>query len=492
MSRILTTLSGHSITIDSNHFGQGGAGTVHRIEQPPSRSDSHCVKIYSHKEFLTDGHKNKLLFQIKNPPKSIVNNGKFVLCWPIDLVFENGKYIGFVMPMAFSGSEKMTHLTAGDFPNCTPDKMKSAFARNTHDGAVNRLGLCWNIATAIHNLHNASQEYVLVDLKPENFLFTSDRKISVIDLDNVQISQHGNVLHHANLTSADYQPVEGLNGTVDPACHLVDQSWDLFALAVLYYKLLFGIHPYHATFSSNYDGSNAILNGLYVHGSKSHHVVSKHPYHDCLRKAPQTIQDIFYRAFDTGHSEPEKRPTAENFAKLFYGEYDNLKKKGSTSTNDWIGACSIAKSAKPAAAAPTPSSSKAPIPPVPTPVHTGKRFNVYHHPIYGYEAIKQGFSWPAFFFHWIWMLICKLWSTAVIWLVLLFIIEIIKDANRHSSSVTFVALLCNIGLMYVAGKSGNEWRETTLLKRGFSYLGAIPAKSPKEAISLATQAIVTI
>ena len=39
-----------------------------------------------------------------------------------------------------------------------------------------------------------------------------------------------------------------------------------------------------------------------------------------------------------------------------------------------------------------------------------KTFQVYKHPIAGIEAIKVGFSFPAFFFGWIWMFIKKLWG----------------------------------------------------------------------------------
>jgi len=34
-----------------------------------------------------------------------------------------------------------------------------------------------------------------------------------------------------------------------------------------------------------------------------------------------------------------------------------------------------------------------------------KRFNVYKHPTLGTDAVKIGFSWPAFFFGLFWMLV---------------------------------------------------------------------------------------
>jgi len=45
-----------------------------------------------------------------------------------------------------------------------------------------------------------------------------------------------------------------------------------------------------------------------------------------------------------------------------------------------------------------------------------KTFNIYHHPIHGYEAVKVGFSWPAFFFAFIWMLLKRLWLHAAVYM----------------------------------------------------------------------------
>ncbi len=39
----------------------------------------------------------------------------------------------------------------------------------------------------------------------------------------------------------------------------------------------------------------------------------------------------------------------------------------------------------------------------------GKRYKVFEHPENRVEAVKQGWSWPAFFFIWIWALVKKMW-----------------------------------------------------------------------------------
>ena len=72
-----------------------------------------------------------------------------------------------------------------------------------------------------------------------------------------------------------------------------------------------------------------------------------------------------------------------------------------------------------------------------------KTFNVYKHPTQGIEAVKIGFSWPAFFFGIIWMLVKKLWGLAGMWFaayIVLSLIESVTDQSpaikQHSEDVT--------------------------------------------------------
>ena len=48
-----------------------------------------------------------------------------------------------------------------------------------------------------------------------------------------------------------------------------------------------------------------------------------------------------------------------------------------------------------------------------------KTFEVYQHPTQSSEAVKEGFSWPAFFFGPAWLLFKQLWLFAVAGLALL-------------------------------------------------------------------------
>ena len=56
-----------------------------------------------------------------------------------------------------------------------------------------------------------------------------------------------------------------------------------------------------------------------------------------------------------------------------------------------------------------------------------RTFDVYKHRTQGYEAVKQGFSWPAFFFTRIWAFVKKLWLHGIVGLVVLAFLEAAFD-----------------------------------------------------------------
>jgi len=86
-------------------------------------------------------------------------------------------------------------------------------------------------------------------------------------------------------------------------------------------------------------------------------------------------------------------------------------------------------------------------------------------------AVKQGWSWPGFFFHFIWAFTKKLILAGVITLVVGFILV---AAMKGSPAVL-------LGLPF--GIKGNKWWESKLLKNGYTLLGTIQGKTPAEALA---------
>lgn len=118
-----------------------------------------------------------------------------------------------------------------------------------------------------------------------------------------------------------------------------------------------------------------------------------------------------------------------------------------------------------------------------------KTFNVYKHPMHGFEAVKAGFSWPAFFFGMIWMLVKKLWGLAGLWFTIylgLLLIEAVTDQSQESEAQALVYLILAAGyfaLWLVPAFKGNKWREENLSKRGFEFLSSVQAETLDAAIA---------
>jgi uncharacterized membrane protein required for colicin V production len=123
-------------------------------------------------------------------------------------------------------------------------------------------------------------------------------------------------------------------------------------------------------------------------------------------------------------------------------------------------------------------------------------FRVYKHPAQGFEAVKEGFSWPALFFGPLWLLFKQLWLFAVAWItasVILSSIEGISDeVGMASGPMTMVYLLVAGGylaLWLIPAFKGNSWRAKNLLKRGYTLVRTVQAKTPDSAVTQLLQSL---
>jgi len=118
-----------------------------------------------------------------------------------------------------------------------------------------------------------------------------------------------------------------------------------------------------------------------------------------------------------------------------------------------------------------------------------KTFEVYKHPTLGFEAVKVGFSWPAFFFGFIWMLVSKLWGKAGLWFGLYMIaaiVEAVTDTATDEGLQAIVYLLLTAGyfaLALIPAFQGNAWRIANLQSRGFSLVNTLQAETKDAAIA---------
>jgi len=95
------------------------------------------------------------------------------------------------------------------------------------------------------------------------------------------------------------------------------------------------------------------------------------------------------------------------------------------------------------------------------------------------ELVKEGFSWPAFFFGIAWALYHRLWLPAAALIAISAVLgAALEEFNLGSvaASLTFFALAVLVGLM------GNDWRRAALHRRGYGEDGVVTASDMETAL----------
>ncbi|MDM8540054.1 DUF1566 domain-containing protein [Desulfococcaceae bacterium HSG9] len=323
MTLSLTTSNKQIIKVKDSPIASGGEGAVHEIVSPSSMCNS-CVKLYS-VQHRTPQREQKTAYMIYNPPPGL-QTPNYLICWPAERVYENNGFAGFVMPLAYSGSISLYEICTTKIKDRMPDVWKRKYDRSTNAGMISRLKLCVNIAIAVHSIHLLGK-YVLIDMKPQNILITHDGKICIIDTDSIQIANGKQVIYPGPVATPEYIPPEGKN--LSPSKNYIPECWDRFSIAVMFYEILFGLHPFASTASGKYKDVTTILdkiqNGLSHLGTNSKYIVILPSLHKNLRNVPKSVQILFYKTFKYGHSQPDARPGAEIWGETIYSEITQQK-----------------------------------------------------------------------------------------------------------------------------------------------------------------------
>ena len=98
-----------------------------------------------------------------------------------------------------------------------------------------------------------------------------------------------------------------------------------------------------------------------------------------------------------------------------------------------------------------------------------KNFEEYTHPELKSESVKLGFSWPAFFFTWIWGLIKRLYFYALALVIAIAVIIFVLDKwlGLNDLGIRYLYSICHICGAIKFGFSGNKWRVELLNKKGY-------------------------
>ncbi len=300
------------VELAEHPLASGGEGTLYRVLGPTTWL--HCVAkiFYPHKR--TADRAAKLQYQLEHPPL-VAHQEHLPISWVQALLHdEQGNFVGFLMPSAIG--EKLEILTAPKLPKSLgPEWQRLQLGKE--QALRLRLKVCYNIAVAVQLLH-ATQRYVLVDLKPDNIIIQPNGLITIVDTDSVEVVEDEKTLFAATVVTPEYTPREYYQG-VRPGQVSLSTAWDNFGLAVIFYRLLFGIHPFAATAHAPYDQltdlGDKIKAGLFVHAPNHQadfRVVP--PPHQAFLQHDNALQQLFQQAFAQGHYQPAQRPSAYSWA----------------------------------------------------------------------------------------------------------------------------------------------------------------------------------
>lgn len=291
----------------------GGEGEIYPINS--SRYGECFLKIYLKSEkALSNKRKIEFLFTHKAPFEH--ENIKY--CWPIGIASkEDGTFCGFMMECAIKDSQCLTILSnynIGDDLSSIGGDWNRLYNLGTKSGLRNRLRLLSNLARAISGLHK-TDNYCLVDLKPENIFITSDAKISIIDIDSMQVKTP-NLFYKAAAFTPNYFPAEAYTSWKNEIPQKKD--CDIFAFACCAYMILTGTHPYtNVILQEPYQIddcnliSSRIKEGLYLRGAKSKYIKRVNPIYDLHYRfdlLPKCVQNLFNETFNN-----IKRPSIEDW-----------------------------------------------------------------------------------------------------------------------------------------------------------------------------------
>ena len=297
--------SGKLYSVQSAPFAGGGEGDIYSIDG----ATDIVAKIYKADKRTTE-RERKLSVMVSIKP-SILEQ----YAWPVDVLYENGQFVGYVMPK-ISGKEKLRNIYVYDKRTGKPWSLYIAIAKN--------------LAAAVHNVHEIHQ--VIGDLNPENILVNpNDGMVTLVDTDSYHIAD-SNRTYRCGVGMPEFiaPELQGIHFPSAPLPTFTPES-DRFALAVLIFALLMnGAHPFSCKVisgsSSKFQPIDNMQNGkcAFFQDSRSSNMDIPR-YAPDIESLPENIQQLFRRAFVSGHGNPSLRPSAEEWYNALEQLESNLK-----------------------------------------------------------------------------------------------------------------------------------------------------------------------
>lgn len=292
-------------------LGQGGEGAVHDVKGRPK-----VVAKIMKPEHRTPEREAKIAVMVRRPPADpTIKLGHTSITWPTSALRENGQFAGFLMPKIANP----INILLAYHPQSRAEKFE-----NFHWGHSTRTAM--NLCRAVAAIHQMG--YVIGDINESNILVTDTALVTLVDTDSFQVTDPvSKRVFRTTVGKGEYLPPELHGVPLDMVTR--EDTQDRFGLAIVIFKLLMeGAHPFNSLPDPS-DRSGEIIfeaniaRGIFPYAPNSSRQPSPHtPPFNILH--PQ-LQALFQRCFGEGHGQPDKRPTALEWAEALETAEADLK-----------------------------------------------------------------------------------------------------------------------------------------------------------------------
>jgi DNA-binding helix-hairpin-helix protein with protein kinase domain len=311
-----TAPNGTIYSIVDAPFAGGGEGDVFDIPG----SFGMVAKIYSPCK-RTAEQERKLSAMVNIKPGVMEQ-----YAWPLDVLYEDGRFAGFVMPRV-TGREKLRNIYVYDKREGRPWTLYIAIAKN--------------LAAAVYNVHEIGQ--VAGDLNPENILVDSQTgMVTLVDTDSYHITDSNGNVYRCGVGMPEFvaPELQGKHYPSEPLPTFTKES-DEFALSVLMFALLMnGAHPFACKTvsgsSSMFQPIDNMVGGVCAYFAESSRPNIEIPkYAPGINSLPLDIQGLFHRSFVEGLKAPAMRPRAEEWYYALERLEQNIRKCARNSAHQY-------------------------------------------------------------------------------------------------------------------------------------------------------------
>ena len=256
------------------------------------------------------------------PPRWTDSSGHVLLAWPVDTVFADSRFVGFVMPRIDAARGAEIHIVSNPSDRRAPASTTPGWVR----------GFTWqyllqtaaNLALATEVLHAGGS--VFGDFNDRNILVTDDARVTFLDCDSMQIpNPNGGGAFLCSVGRPEFTAPElvGLNLKIVPR----PASSDLFPLAVHIHQLLVeGSHPFDGVWHGKGEKPKRLKlakEGLYVYAGDRR--LTPQPLAMDYSLLPAPLQQLFRRAFVSGARDPSLRPDGREWQAALNVTRNNLQ-----------------------------------------------------------------------------------------------------------------------------------------------------------------------